>query len=164
MFVLAVDVDQPGAELLQRLHRHAVPVDEAARTPLGGYEPPRDAFAAGVEALLFQPRLQVRQCGDVETCAHIGALAAVAHHAAVGAVAEREAKRVDQYRFAGAGLAGERGHAAAKIEFELGDDGEVADMQVRQHAWSILQAGAMPLIHPWSPSAAWPAGYGSSRG
>src|SRR3569623_2920176 len=113
MFVLAVDVDQPSAELLQRLHRHAVTVDEAARTTLGGDEPPRDAFAAGVQALFFQPRLQVRQRGDVETRAPVGALAAVAHHATVGAVAEREAARVAQYRFAGAALAGENGHASA---------------------------------------------------
>src|SRR3569623_1140701 len=122
MFVLAVDVDQPSAELLQRLHRHAVTVDEAARTTLGGDEPPR------------------------------------------GAVAEREAERVDQYRLAGAGLAGECGHAAAKIEFELGDDGEVADVQVRHHGVSVWRVGATPLIHPWSPSAAWHAGCGNSRG
>src|SRR3569623_242956 len=164
MFVLAVDVDQPSAELLQRLQRQAGAVDEAARTSLGGEEPPRDAFAAGVQALFFQPRLQVRQRGDVETRAHVGALAAVAHHATVGAVAEREAERVDQYRFAGAGLAGECGHAAAKIEFELGDDGEVADVQVRLHGVSVWRVGATPRIHPWSPSAAWHAGCGNSRG
>ena len=57
----------------------------------------------------------------------------MADHRGVGAFAGQEAERIHQQRLAGAGLAGNDGHAAAEFEFGGGDDGEVADGQALQH-------------------------------
>src|SRR5690606_39104060 len=50
-----------------------------------------------------------------------------------GPVAQHQAERVDQDGLARAGLAGKRGHARGELQFELVDDGEVTDVNVRQH-------------------------------
>ena len=51
---------------------------------------------------------------EVEFGGQFGALGAMAHHAAVGAQAGEEAQRIDQQRLAGAGFAGNHGHARAE--------------------------------------------------
>ena len=82
---------------------------------------------------LAQPVQSFNAVAQVEFCVQIGALGAVADHAAVGAQAGEEAQRIDQQRFAGAGFARNDGHARAEFDLGLGDDGEVANREVRQH-------------------------------
>ena len=47
---------------------------------------------------------------------------------------------------AGAGLAGERGHAGVQHELEVGDDAEVADVELGQHQCCQHQRSARPNL------------------
>ena len=75
----------------------------------------------------------------------LGARRAVADDAALGALAERERERVNDDGFAGAGLAGQHRQPGLEGELELGHDGEVADVEVREHQnfspqWSLVRS------------------------
>ena len=54
----------------------------------------------------------------------------------VGARAERQAERVEQDRFAGAGLAGEHAEARLELELEPLDEHDIVDGELPQHATS----------------------------
>ena len=70
---------------------------------------------------------------DRERRGDFGALGAVTHDFGAGASAGREQQRIDQDRFAGAGLAGEHGQARAELQLDGVDDREVADLNMQQH-------------------------------
>jgi hypothetical protein len=67
---------------------------------------------------------------------------AFAHERAVAARAKRQGECVEQNRFAGAGLAGKNGEAAAKRKIELIDQDNVADGEVNQHPADVPLAPA----------------------
>ena len=72
--------------------------------------------------------------GDVEGGDHLALFGALAHQRRVAARAERQRKGVEQDRFAGAGLAGERGKAGAEIDVQPIDQDDVADGKASQHS------------------------------
>ena len=65
--------------------------------------------------------------GDVEGGDHLTVLGALAHQRRLAARAERQRERIEQDRFAGAGLAGQRGEAGAEIDIQPVDQDDVAD-------------------------------------
>ncbi len=71
--------------------------------------------------------------GDVESGDHLTVLGALAHQRRLAARAERQRKGVEQDRFAGAGLAGQRGKAGAEIDIQPIDQDDVADRKASQH-------------------------------
>ena len=71
--------------------------------------------------------------GDVEGGDHLAVLGALAHQRRVAAGAERQREGVEQDRFAGAGLAGQRGKAGAEIDIQPIDQDDVADGKASQH-------------------------------
>ncbi len=64
---------------------------------------------------------------------HHRLLGAVAHEAALGAHAQRQAQRVEQDRLAGAGLAGEHAEPGMEGEVEPVDQHDVANGEAEQH-------------------------------
>ena len=127
-------VDQQLAEGAQRLHRHRLAVQVGAAAAIGADDSSQLAFAFVFDRLLVEPGQRRCVAGQRERCADFGSLRAVPHRAAVRATADGQQQRVDQDRLAGAGFAREHGEAAAELEFDRLDDGEVADLQVRQHS------------------------------
>jgi len=131
--VLAVDVHQLLAQFAQALHRCRLAVDIAAGAAVGAHRAAQDALAVEVEFPLFQPLTHGGQSADLEGGADLGAVAAGAHGAAVGAIAQYQAQGVEQDGFAGAGFAGEHGHAGDELQFQVFDQGEIADGEVLEH-------------------------------
>ena len=121
VLVLAVNVQQLLAELAQQRDRHRAAVDGGAAASLGGDRAPQDALGllVGVLQIPFARPFQCpRAAAEVEFGAEFGPVAAVAHPLGVAAVAEQAADRVDQDRLAGAGLAGQHGHAGSEFQFQ----------------------------------------------
>ena len=134
VIVLAMDVEQHLAQLAQLRGGGRAAVHEGARASGGVDGAAHEACAvAFVEFLGREPFAHRRQRGDVEIGAHLGALRPGAHHARIGAVAEREREGIDEDRLARAGLAGQRGEAARQLEVEPVDDHVVADGECSQH-------------------------------
>ena len=65
----------------------------------------------------------------------------MADHAAVRALAAKEAQRVHQQRLAGAGFAGNHGQAGTEFQLDRGGDGEIAQGKVGEHG-EIVEAKA----------------------
>ena len=104
--------------------------------PLGTFSVPNltlVALAVLVEFVVAQPVASGGIARQVEVGRQLGALAAMADHAAVGAQPGQEAQRIDQQRLAGAGLAGDHGHARTELQFGGADDGEVLEGEVAEH-------------------------------
>ncbi len=134
MRVLPVYVQQLVARLAHLLQRGAAPVDEAARTPPGIQHAPQQAHSfVSFQFLIDQPCLQLRQSAHIKLGGDFGAIAAAAHHASIAPFTQRQRQRIDQYRFARAGLAGQRGESRGEFQFQRGDDDEIADGQKFQH-------------------------------
>src|SRR5690606_24516036 len=107
--------------------------DVAARATLAGDDAAQDARAVAVQVALGQPGAGLGDVLQVEAGEDVGLVRAGAYHAAVGAVAQGQAEGVEHDRLAGAGLAGDHGHAALQLEVQVFDDGVVVDGQVHQH-------------------------------
>ena len=75
---------------------------------------------------------------QVELGADVGAGRAFAHHAGVGAGAQRQLQRVDEDGLARAGFAGEHAEAAGQVELELAHDHEVAQGDALQASCQYL--------------------------
>ena len=71
--------------------------------------------------------------GELEGGGDLALLGAVAHQRRIAARAERQREGVEQDRFAGAGLAGQRGKAGAEIDVQPVDQNDVADGEASQH-------------------------------
>jgi len=56
-----------------------------------------------------------------------------AHQPALGALAERQAERIEQDGFAGTGLAGQHAETRAEGKVETVDQNDIADGQAEQH-------------------------------
>ena len=134
MRVLAMDVEQEFGGVLQLRQRRRAAVDEGARATAGVDHPAQDQHAVVRRvARLVEPGHQPRQAVDHEFDRDFGTRRAAAHHAALGAVAQRQRQRVDQDRLARTGLAGEHGEPRREIEFDRFDQQVIADGQMRQH-------------------------------
>ena len=106
--MLAMDVDQHFADLAQLRDGGGHAIDEGFRAAaVVDHAAQQHRAVAGVEFILGQPGLQYRRQRAGELGADVGLGRALAHHAGVSPPAQRQRQRVDQDRFAGAGLAGE---------------------------------------------------------
>ena len=127
MRVLTVNVDEKIPERPQILQRHGMTVDERARAALGADQAANEAAVVLIESLLTQPR-SGRVVGiAVEQHADLGTSRALANSAGVGAIAQRQSERIDEYGFSCAGLTGHDAHARLELELDLVDDGVVPD-------------------------------------
>ena len=133
VLVLAVDLHQQRGQRAQLRQRGRAAVDPGARAAVGAQGAPQLAAAAIVELLLAQPGQRRGRAVERELGVQLGALGAVADHAAVGAQPGQEAQRVDDQRLAGAGFAGHDGEPRPELELGGGDDGEILDRQTLEH-------------------------------
>ena len=148
VFVLAVDLHQLPGQLGQLGQGGRATIDPGARTAIGADHPPQLALAILVQVVVTQPRHRGRGGGQVEVGRQFGPFAAMADHAAVGAQPGQEAQCVHQQRLAGAGLAGNDGHARAELQFGGADDGEILQGQVGEHGRIVGGQGAAGVCRP----------------
>jgi hypothetical protein len=132
--MLAVDVDQELADLLQLRERRAVPVDEAAGAP-GAIDGAPEEKAAGValQVVFLCPCANQALIGKFKLGRQLCALGALPHHGRVRAPADQELDRIDEDRLAGAGLAGEHRESGLELEARGLHDHEIADLERAQH-------------------------------
>ena len=130
--VLAVEVDEPGADLGELADGREPPVDVRPAAPVQRDDAREHDLVAGVgvDESAFDARLG----------------GAVADERRVGASADEELERLDEQRLARAGLAGDRGEAATEHEREVGDDPEVGDVQLGQHRAEVRYRSARPNL------------------
>ena len=131
--MLAMDLDDGGADHPENLHADGLVVDEGARAPVRILHAAQDQVAVGVDLLgLGQParRMVARQ---VEDGADLALRLAMAHEPAIAAAAERQCESVEEDGFAGAGLAGQHAEPVPKREVETVDQDNVANRQLDQH-------------------------------
>ena len=132
--VLAVDRDEPRAELGELRERGGTAVDPRAAPALRvEHAPQQQLVAVAAELVLGEPRAHGRRVGDVELRRELRAVAARAQLAQFEAVAQQQAERVEQDRLAGARLAGQHGEPAGELDVESRDDDEIADRERTQH-------------------------------
>ncbi len=112
VLVLAVQVDQPGAEFAERGGGHEFAVDERAASPLGGHLAPNEQFAA---VTVVEHRLDRRHVRPGSN--QVGGRAA----------AEQQAHRLDQNRLARSRLARQDAQSPVELDLDRFDDGQVAD-------------------------------------
>ena len=133
LVVLAVDLDQRGAELFHRLHADRLIVDEGARAPVGQLHAAQDQLVLGRDVVRLEQRARRMHAGDLEHSGHLALLGALPHQRLVAAPAQRQGKGIEQDRFAGTGLAGEHGKTFGKIDVEPVDQDDVADRKSGEH-------------------------------
>ncbi len=121
MGVLAVEVDHPAADLGQLGHRGQPSVDVGPRPSCPGDHPGQHhLLVAGHEASLDPGLVRPRT-----------------HQHRVGPLPHQQLDGLHHQRLAGAGLAGEGRHARLENQGEVGDDAQVADVQLDQHQRSV---------------------------
>ncbi len=136
LVVLAVDFHQCRAERAQHLHADRLIVDEGAGAAVGELHAPHDQFVVAPrprQIVVGQHAARRVVLGDVERGDHLALFGALAHQRRVAACAERQRKGIEQDRFAGAGLAGQRGKAGAEIDIQPVDQDDVADRKASEH-------------------------------
>ena len=135
--VLAVDFHEYRAERAQHLHADRLIVDEGSGPAVGELHPPHDQFvvAAGIAYQIVVRQHAARRVAfrDVECRDHLALFGALADQRRVAARAERKRKGIEQDRFAGAGLAGQRGKAGSEVDIQPVDQDDVADREASQH-------------------------------
>ena len=131
--VLAVDVDQEVAQVLELAATRRSAIDEGARAALSHQQPAHDALAVIVQGLRGQPVSGRGAVGEIEAGDHLGAFLAGTDHGGIGLVPQGQAQGIDQDGFSGPGLAGQGGEAAVTVEFQAADDRQVLDEDVGQH-------------------------------
>ncbi len=105
---LRLDLDQALADLAHQSDARRLVVDEGAAAPVGAEIAAQDErVAGGGKAGVGDERARRMVRRQRELGADHRLLGAAAHQRAVRAHAERQAQRVEQDRFAGAGLAGQ---------------------------------------------------------
>ena len=128
--VLAVDVEQQIAQGAQLRGSGRAAVDEG--TALAGRidRAAQQQAALHVKTGFLQPGLGGGS--RIKFGGNVAAAGAFAHHAGVGAGAQRQLQRVDQNRFACTGLAGQHRKAATQVQLECVDDHKIPQGDVRQ--------------------------------
>ncbi len=132
--MLAMDLDQRGADGFQGLHADRLVVDEGAGAAIGKLHAAENHLTGVVEAVLGQDPCRRMALGDVEGGRHLALLRAMADQARIAAAAERQREGIEQDGFARAGLAGQHREATGKFDIEPFDQDDVTDRQTRQHA------------------------------
>ena len=144
-FMLAMDVEQQLAHGAQHRQRNALAIEPGAAAAVIADHPAQDQFAfLGDRLLLEQVAQQAADARDIDGRRQLATLGAGAHHFGAGAAATEQLQRIDQHRLAGAGLAGEHRQPAAEVDFDRIDDGQIADLQMSQHASALLLLFAAP--------------------
>jgi hypothetical protein len=135
--VLAVDLDQCRAERAQHLYAHWLVIDEGAGTAIGKLNPAHDQLVLdcriGDQIVLGQQAARRMLPADVEGGRHLALLGAFAHQGRVATRTERQRKRVEQNRLAGASLAGQRGKACAEVDVQAIDQNDIANGKAGEH-------------------------------
>ena len=134
MGMLPVNVGEPVPGDPQLCQRHRNTVDPGFATSIRVDHPAQNhGVVVRWQLLLVKPvrkppsRRQAKLGDDVRLgLAH-------AHHAAVGATAERKPERIEQDGFARTGLAGQGTKARAELELETIDNDEITNSQAAQH-------------------------------
>ncbi len=137
VIVLTVDFHEHSAEAPQRLDRYRLIVDESAGLAVDRLDPAQDQVVLRLDPLLLQKRACRMLSRHVEDRGDLPLLGTLAHQTGIAAPAKRKRKRVEQNRFARAGLAGQHGEPFGEIEIELVDQNDVANGQTDQHAKSL---------------------------
>ena len=133
LVMLAVDLDERGADRAQHLHAHRLVVDEGAGAAVRELHPAQDEVAVGVDLGALGDAARRMVAGEIEDGGDLPLRLAVAHEPAVAAGAERQRKGVEEDRFAGAGLAGQDREALVEVELDPVDQDDVADRELREH-------------------------------
>jgi hypothetical protein len=141
--VLAVEVDQHGAQLGQLARRGQPAVDVGSAAARAGNGPGQHdlVVAAREHEAALDPRL----------------VGARAHEHRIGPPADQQLDRVHDHRFPRTGLASHRGHAPAQHQPQLGDHAQVPHRQLDQHR-------ALPSPVIGRSTRTWSSGCGGSRG
>ena len=137
LVMLAVDLDQRGADRFQGLHRDRLVVDEGAGAAVGKLDPAQDHFAGIVEAVLGQDLCCRMALGHIEGRGDLALFGAMANQPGIAAAAERQRERIEQDGFARAGFAGQNREATGELDIEPFDQDDVTDRQTGQHARTI---------------------------
>ena len=114
LVVLAVDFHQRRAKRAQHLDADRLVVDESAGAAVGELHAAHDQLVFAAEIVLGQQAARRMIFAEIESGDHLALLGALAHHRGVAARAERQRESIEQDRFAGAGLARQRGEAGPK--------------------------------------------------
>lgn len=91
------------------------------------------AFAVFVAVVFFQPGQGFGSIGQAENGRELGALAAEAHHARIGASAGQAEQGIHNQGFAGTGLTGDDSEAIKYGKIIGRNHGEIGKLQLRQH-------------------------------
>ncbi len=134
---LALDLDQRVAQPAQQRDRRRLVVDEGPAAAVGADGAAQGQHVLVVDPLFGQDGVGGMIPGEIEGGGDGGLRGAAAHRVGVRARAQGQAQRIDQDRLAGAGLAGQRAQAAARIaregKVELLDQDEVTDRKRDKH-------------------------------
>ncbi len=123
VFLLAVEGDEPLAELAQLARRRRPPVD-SRRASLADLAPENDPIECSLDG---------------------GAVRPVPDLVGAAARPKGQAQRVDDQRLAAARLAGEKVEARAEADGRLRDQGEVANLQLLQHGATSSGPAVCPI-------------------
>ncbi len=137
-FMLAVHLDQQGADLAQCRHPGGLIVDIGAAAAVGRHDAAQDQLFArrDLEAAFGQQgdqRLIIRRGEDGRGR---GLLGAVPHQSGVGTRAQRQAQRVEDDGLARPRLAGQHGQTVLDLQVKGVDEDDVADREGGQHGRS----------------------------
>ena len=111
---LAFDLHQEFAAAAQQRHADRLVVDEGAAAAVGGDLPAQDQRRGVVDALLAQQREDRMIRCQAELGGDAGLGRAGPHQSAFSPPAERQAERIQEDGFAGAGFAGQRRQPGAE--------------------------------------------------
>ena len=136
MLVLRIHIHHGSAEVLQRGDIDRRTVDEGARATGGRGGATHEAAARF--RIVFQRMLGYvleRRAAPikVELGRHLGTRRAGTNAGSVGTAAKHQVKGMQQYGFAGAGLAGDDRESRAKLDVEAFHQGEIPDRELLQH-------------------------------
>src|SRR5690554_3139637 len=99
MRMLTLYIHQFFSGNTQLLQGRGVPVDETAGTPAGIHRPAQQAYMLVIpgifKSVFTHPFRHVRQIADVKFRAYFRALATMANHTCIAALAEYKGKRID---------------------------------------------------------------------
>ena len=139
--MLAMDVEQAVGQLAQLRHGGRAAIDPGAALALGvDHAAQQQGITFKLETGLIKPGFKMR--GAIELGRDVSAQRTFANHTGVAAAAQRQLQRIDQNRFARAGLTGQHRKTGAEVQFQGGHDDEIAQAQSAQHAFTRLRASA----------------------
>ena len=136
MFRLAVNIHQPLADLLQHSRRDGARVDARGRAA-AAYDLAADdqrAILAHDAVLVQQGAQRIGHIVQREDCLDARGVGVGAHHLFAGPLAQRKRQRVEDNRFAGAGLTGEDVEARRELHAQAVDDRKVGNGEFGKHS------------------------------